>query len=181
MKKFIILLVVLLSGTVLAQNMILTGQDVAEKNGNGYWISNQDSVFWDEDTLYIAGAETCEVYVNVDRTLGMLRLDGTIQNKDTVGYSSTGDTIRFYCARFKGTFRQYGNGRFDPKNSNMSETFYAMDSVKQASGTVGAFDVYPLSNSTLDDEACNYFIFRITGVASKISAIWPRLSLVFAY
>lgn len=169
----IMLMVILLSIIGFAQTKWIIGEDILSSNSNGYWISNSDSIFFDEDTLYIAGAETLEVYANVGKTLGMITWEGTVQNKDTIGYSSTGDTVYFDCALHRGT----GSAR----NSNMTETFYAIDSVKTVSDSVGSFNVYPLSNTTLDDQAKPFITLRIRGVANKISAIWIKESRVDAY
>jgi len=180
MKRFVIFLLCIVT-IIFAQNAWFTGEDVVKKNNNAFYVSDKDSVFFDEDTLYICGAETIEVYVNMDRSLGMVRLFGTVQSKDTMGYSSTGDSIYFYVARHKGLGQTRGGGRLDAKNANITETFYAIDSVEQANGTVGTFDVYPLSNSTLKEEPGVYYTFRIYGVAHKNSAIWLKEELIYAY
>ena len=150
-----------------------TGEDVISSNGNGYWVSDADSVFFDDDTLYICGADTLEIYVNTGKTLGMVRLYGTATNKDTMGYASSVDSVYFYAAQHKGD----GSTR----NDSIPETFFPMDSCEQASGNTDAFDVYPLSNSTLDNQAAAFITIRIYGKTGTMNALWLKEERVNAY
>lgn len=158
---------------VYAQSKWTIGDDILSANGNGYWVSDADSVFFDDDTLYIAGAETLEVYVNTGRTLGMISLYGTVQNKDTIGYSSTADSVYFYASRHMGS----GSAR----NANISETFVPIDSVLNDGSTVGSFRVQPIANTTFGTDAAVYWTIRIYGKANIINAIWLKEERVFAY
>ena len=85
MYKILILLTVL---TVSVFGQWTTGQDVSNSNGNYFAASNTDSVFWDDDTLYICGAETAYVFVATRRSLGMLTYKGTITTKDTMVHAA---------------------------------------------------------------------------------------------
>ena len=173
MKILKLLIFLILATSVFGQSRWTFGEDIISKNGNGYWVSNEDSVFFDEDTLYIAGAETLEVYVNVGRTLGMIRYYGTVHTKDTLGYSSVGDTVYFNASLHRGD----GNS----KNALITETFYAMDSCKIVHDSTGVFDVYFFANSNLEQVETAYYTLRIYGVADKIGGIWIKEERVFAY
>ena len=67
---------------------ITEGQDVSNSNGNYIAYSNTDSCFFDDDTLYICGAETAYVFVAVRNTKGMITFKG---NKARVMLSPTSD------------------------------------------------------------------------------------------
>jgi hypothetical protein len=149
------------------------GQDVSEENGNYFYYSNSDSVFWDDDTLYIAGAETAYVYVKTGRTLGNITFKGYVTVKDTMGHASDTASVVFDMAKLKGL-------SYTQPDDSVTETFYGLDSMEVLSGAT-AFYFYPWQNNNLDDSHVFYYILRIRSRAQGLAAIIIREERVLTY
>ena len=186
MRKLLFTIFLLISFAVLyAQpNTFVVGEDILSKYGNGYSVSDEDSVFFSDDTLWLCGAETLDVYVNVGRTNGMLCWKGTVTSVDTLFYG--GDTIAFIgdsgAVQYEVALH---NGDGSAANANIAETFYYMDSVNVDTASInsvqGSFYVRPFDSSDLDQIGTIFWTFRIRGWTGAVVGIWIREERIFAY
>jgi len=177
MKKLILFiwLLVLCSWSLLqAQTEWTLNEDILTSNGNYYRFSDSDSVFAssDGDSLYIVGNDTLEIYVNIGRTLGMIRFYGYAQGVAMLGHSATTCTLYFDMSIHK------GDG--STMNANITETFYAIDTILVIADSVGYFDVYPLGNSNLNQRTA-YYTLRIYGVTAQVAKFWLKEERINAY
>lgn len=179
MKKLKILIPIILLLFILpvwAQTEWTIGEDILTSNGNYFWESDADSVFAssDGDSLYIVGDDTLEIYINVGRTQGQINYIGYARGVAMLGAGGAKTcSLYFYISR------HLGDGI--TRNDSIPETFYALDSVEVGANTKGTFEVYPLSNSTIDDRAVPYLTLRIYGVAGQVAKFWMREERVHAY
>ena len=174
--KKILLFVLILTISAFSQPYWTQGEDVSNTNGNYFLASDADSVFFDDDTLYIVGVDTAYIWVNSGKTLGMITFKGHVTTKDTIGHS--GDSARVVFEMAKLTGMNYNTSL----DANVTETFYALDSVEVDSGTVGAFYFKPFDNTNLDQVHTNYWILRIRNkYATNLSAIIIREERIRAY
>ncbi|MCK4825836.1 hypothetical protein KA005_59355, partial [bacterium] len=111
------ILIILLILVVSVSGQWTTGQDVSNTNGNYFAVSNSDSVFWDEDTLYICGAETAYVFVAVRKTLGMITYKGTVTTKDTMSHAADSARVVFEIAMLQGL-------SYTALDVSVTETYY---------------------------------------------------------
>ena len=178
MKKLILFiwLLVLCSWSLLqAQTEWTLNEDILTSNGNYYRFSSSDSVFASSagDSLYIVGNDTLEIYMNLGRTLGMVRFYGYAQGVAMQGNSATTCSLYFYASNHK------GDG--STMNAKIPETFYPIDSVEVAAATVGTFDVYPLSNTNIDSKPSAYLTIRIYGITAQVAKFWLKEERISAY
>lgn len=161
MLKILIFTMVAISAAI-GQPIFTYGEDIIGDNGNGYWISDSDSVYFQNDSLYIHGAETLEVYINTNKTLGMVKLYGTAH---ALGTDS--GTVYFDVSQHRGD----GGSRHD----EIPETFYAMDSCKiDTSGTDSLWYVNPFDNTNLEKKHTAFYTLRIYGIASYKTVLWMK-------
>jgi hypothetical protein len=166
---FLLVLVVSVSG------QWTTGEDVSNTNGNYFTASNTDSVFWDEDTLYICGAETAYIFIRVGKTLGMLTYKGTVTTKDTMSHSSDSARVVFEIAMLKGL-------SYIALDASVIETYYGMDSVDVASAASDDIYFYPFQNTNLDQLHTYYYLMRIRGrYSTNLSKIWLKEERTVAF
>ena len=152
-----------------------TGEDVSNSNGNYFAASNTDSVFWDDDTLYICGAETAYVFVGTRKTLGMLTYKGTISTKDTMSHSNDSSRVVFELAMLKGL-------SYTALDASVTETYYGMDSVDVAFGGADDIYFYPFQNTNLDQLHTLYYLLRIRGrFSTNLSKIWLKEERIRAF
>jgi hypothetical protein len=166
---FLLVLIVSVSGQWIA------GEDVSNTNGNYFTASNTDSVFWDEDTLYICGAETAYIFIRVGKTLGMITYKGAVTTKDTMAHASDSARVVFEIAMLEGMI-------YTALDANVTETYYNMASINIAITATGTFYFYPFQNTNLDQLHTNYYLLRIRGLYStNLSEIWLKEERIFAY
>jgi len=171
-KTLILILIFIVS--VSAQSWT-QGQDVSTDNGNHFAASNTDSVFWDDDTLYICGAETAYVFINVGKSLGMLTYKAVVTTKDTMNHASDSARVVFELALLKGM-------SYTALDANATETYYGMDSTDVANAAVDLIYIRPFDNTNLDKKNTNYYLMRIRGrFSTNISAILIREERLRAY
>ena len=151
--KYLWMLILLLALPLYGQNKII-GQDVSDESGNYFARSNTDSVFFDDDTLYICGADTAYILLYAGDTQGMTVLKGSVGTKDTMSHAADSCRVVFDLAIYKGL-------TYSSVDANMTNTFYAMDSVEVASGSTGYFYFKPFDNTNLDQEYTLYWLLRI--------------------
>ena len=152
-----------------------TGQDVSNSNGNYFAASNTDSVFWDDDSLYICGAETAYVFVAVRKTLGMLTYKGTVTTKDTMSHSGDSARVVFEIAMLKGL-------SYTALDASVDETYYGMDSVDVATTVSDDIYFYPFQNTNLDQLHTMYYLMRIRGrYSTNLSKIWLKEERISAF
>jgi hypothetical protein len=175
MKRIILFLMLLSVSLAFGQNIWTEGQAVSNTNGNYFLASNSDSVFWDEDTLYICGAETAYVWINTGTTKGMLTYKAHVTGKDTMSHASDSARCVFELALVKGL-------SFNALDASVTETFYGMDSSDVAQSGTGAIYFYPFQNANLDQKHTNFYVLRIKGrYSTNLSAIRLREERVRAY
>ncbi len=133
------------------------------------YTTNDSFAFIDDDIIYVAGADTIVIYVPVRYSRGAMHFRGMVTADDSLihpdyGDTSTysgGDTIYFDLAVNTGS---------GDRNTNETETFYAMDSIKINSG-IGSFEFWPMANTNLQSRAAVYYSFRIRGTANNLGKI----------
>lgn len=172
MYKILMFLLVLI---ISVSGQWTTGEDVSNSNGNYFTASNTDSVFWDEDTLYICGAETAYVFVRVGKTLGMLTYKGTVTTKDTMAHSGDSARVVFEIGMLKGL-------SYTALDASVTETYYGMDSVDVATTVSDDIYFYPFQNTNLDQLHTYYYLMRIRGrYSTNLSKIWLKEERIGAF
>ena len=176
MKKLITiwLSVILLSAICFAQTEWTLNEDILTDNNNYYRLSSSDSILFASagDSIYIFGNDTLEIYVNLGRTLGATRFHGYAQGVARHTNTATVCTLYFEMSIHK------GNG--SAMNANITETFYALDTILVVADSVGYFDIYPLGNTSLNQRTA-YYTLRIFGVTAQVAKIWIKEERINAY
>lgn len=172
MYKIIIFILAL---TVSAFGQWTTGEDVSNSNGNYFAVSNEDSVFWDDDSLYICGAETAYIFIRVGKTLGMITYKGTTTTKDTMVHSGDSARVVFEIAMLKGL-------SYTALDASVTETYYGMDSVDVATTKADDFYFYPFQNTNLKQLHTMFYLMRIRGrYSTNLSKIWLKEERIKAF
>jgi hypothetical protein len=95
---------------------------VFEDNGNYWTASNTDSVVWtsDEDSLFIAGAETAYVFIRTGNTLGMITYKGTVETQATLNHTADSARVVFEVAMLTGL-------SYNALDASVTETYYTLE------------------------------------------------------
>jgi len=162
------LLMLLLFALPLYGQNYMSGQDVSDSDGNYFDTSEDDSVFFDDDTLYICGADTAYILIYAGDTEGLTAFKGTVTTKDTMTHAADSARVVFDMAIYAGL-------TYSAVDANFTNTFYALDSVEIASAGSGTFNFKPFDNSNLDQEYTLYWLLRIRQrFDTNLAAIYLR-------
>jgi hypothetical protein len=168
--KFIISILVLFLVINLHGQTMLTGRSVGDSYGNKWSVTNEDSVYFDSDTLFIHGADTAYFAINTGASLGMITFKG-----DVFAGSVDSAVVRFSLAKYKGY--KFGSGP-----DNIVDIYYPMDSCFVAASGIDGFYFYPFQNVNFQDYNHSYFyILKIAGTVGNLAKIWLREEILEAY
>ena len=120
-------------------------------NDWGHYVSSTDSVYYQGGYITIQGNDTLIVFIPMTGTWGLMSIWGYVTNLSGAG----SDAVKFEMAPHR------GDGQY--LDSNFSATYQTLSSLTIAAGGTEQFDLYPMANSTLNDEYANFFNLRITG------------------
>ncbi len=184
--KTLTILLFLIAGLLAQEPYFITTTDVGNRaKGIGYSASSSDSVFFNSDTMWIAGDDSIEVYLPIKNTLGMIRIKGTVTGTTWL------KTARHGVASERGGYD--GNGSLVVKhavhsgnaagaNSDITSTYTSLGTVtltSSASDSTEGFSYWPLKDVTdLKDQASAYWSIRFVGAASKLQGVWLQLEYI---
>ena len=156
--KFIIFLILLTSFLFSqdwkTQGAIWTDWDHQE--------SSSDSVYFHDDYIWIAGADTINIFIPEEGTNGVISYWGFATNTD-----GQTDTIYIKAAPYRGDGSTL-DADFTPVYQTMSTTAISANSKAQ-------FEGFFMANSTLKDSFSSYINLMIYGVNNKTRKIWIKI------
>jgi hypothetical protein len=174
MKQITILILLMAS---LVSGQVTDGLDVFEDNGNYWTASNTDSVVWtsDEDSLFIAGAETAYVFIRTGNTLGMITYKGTVETQATLNHTADSARVVFEVAMLTGL-------SYNALDASVTETYYTLETTELAFGGSTDFYFYPFENTNLDQKHTLYWLMRIRGkYSTNLAKIYIKEERMRAY
>ena len=171
MKK-LIFVVLALFGVIAhgyCQPVYVQGDDVLSANGNKYWVSDADSVYFSGDTLYIHGADSLVIYCNTGKTLGMVTYLGSV-----TGFGDSSKVV----------FEAGIHKHIVPATAvrpGTETTFTALDSVDVDTSASDTYWFSPITNTTIGTNHTYFYAILIRGTAGDTGAIIIREERIRAF
>jgi hypothetical protein len=154
----------------------------------GTYATDEDSIWFESDSgfIYIANAETLYIFIPTGRSYGTLWIHGTVTALDTLfgaSYSDyeggATDSLAF-CGADSLIFQLASHtGDGTALKTDETETYIAMDTVNTS--TTGTFSIWPMKNSILKSQACEFFTLRILSKANNFGAVWIEVEHINTY
>lgn len=131
--------------------------------------SDDSRVYFSDDSIYIADAETLWVFIPTKFTNGAIYVHGTV----------TGSNGKAAEAVFE-MAPHTGDGT--ALNAAEPESYQTMATVTAAAGSTSAFNIWPMANSTLKASASNYITLRIRGTtAGNLDGIQITVEYIYQW
>jgi len=190
MKK-LIFIVLLVSSWVFSQATFYNNETISDfDDGFAYTVSSSDSIFFYNDTLWIASADSIDIYLPIKRTLGLIKVKGTVTG--TIWLTDTRQGVASNRQANAGAGAAAITFKIGPHNGNGStddaEIAFAPSTLGSFSHTASAgdsttgFSYYPLETvSALKDQATAYYTLRLVGTSGNIAGVVFKLEYIDAY
>lgn len=187
MKRFIFSIWLLAIGIwqLAAQEpYYINTDDIAGKSENFGWSSsNADSVFFYNDTLWIASADSIDIYIPLAETLGMIKVKGEVRGCVYLDTTRTGKSTRAVKTGSGAAALTFligphnGNGSVDNAEIAFTpDTLASFTHTAASNDSVTGFSYYPLETvTTLKDEATAYWTLRLIGATGRVAAVTFQL------
>ncbi len=158
MRK-IILLLILICSFCFAQEWM----DIENAWSDFGHTTETDSIFISSDVLILWGNDPASIYIPVNKSQGAMRIWGIMTN--LVG--GIADTVFFDIAAHS------GDG--DATQTGYTESYTRVDTVASTAGSTGQFSIWPMANSTLQQNISSFIDLKMTGQNNSKRQIWLKI------
>ena len=122
-----------------------------------------DSIFLSSSVLILWGDDPASIYIPIKESQGAMRIWGIMTNLA----GSIADSVFFDIAAHS------GDG--DATRSGYTESYTRMDTVSSAALGSGQFSIWPMSNSTLQENVSNFIDLKMTGLNDSKRQIYLKI------
>ncbi len=158
MRK-IILLLILTCSFCFAQEWI----DIKNAWSDFGHTTETDSIFISSDVLILWGNDPVSIYIPVNKSQGAMRIWGIMTNLA----GGIADTVFFDIAAHS------GDG--DATKIGYTESYTRVDTVSSTAGSTGQFSIWPMANSTLQENISSFIDLKMTGQNNSKRQIWLKI------